>query len=386
MSFFLYRFMDIDNNIIYIGRTNDIKRRILKEHFSDNTHLPKECYLETVRVEYTEIINESEEVAYEAILINQHRPKYNIQFKDFGKFEIDIPNFIWKEFEWEYKNQLEWLKLKKNTLINANDVLLNYMERENVKNPRIGIVDIDAKMILSSQSFTLVAGVSGTQKTDYLLGIAKCNAKKGKKVLYINLKNSAEDLAVRLLSIGSHIPIRKILLNQLSEENWDSIVKELDANKDNKIMFYNSNNDYLQLRNILEEIKNANVDLIIIDDLQMIEDERNQYAKDRMDYALKQIKAMANQIETPVIGAYCIPQKKLENRMDHRPRLVDMEYNSLLTYPDNIQLLYRDEMYNPNSEFVNMEEIIVVKNILGDLFTANVAVIGNTFANIKYDS
>lgn len=77
MSFYLYRFIDAEKRIIYIGRTNDIRRRILKEHFTDNTHLPKECYLETEKVEYTEITNESEEVAYEAILINQIRPKYN---------------------------------------------------------------------------------------------------------------------------------------------------------------------------------------------------------------------------------------------------------------------------------------------------------------------
>lgn len=99
MSFFLYKFIDSNENIIYIGRTNDIRRRILKEHFSDNTHLSSECYIDTERVEYTEIVNESEEVAYEAILINQYRPKYNTQFKDDGEFKIDIPEFIWKEFE-----------------------------------------------------------------------------------------------------------------------------------------------------------------------------------------------------------------------------------------------------------------------------------------------
>lgn len=60
-----------------------------------------------------------------------------------------------------------------------------------------------------------------------------------------------------------------------------------------------------------------------------------------------------------------------------------MEYNSLLTYPDNIQLLYCDEMYNRESEHMNVEEIIVAKNILGDLFRVDVAVAGNAFANIE---
>lgn len=132
MSFFLYKFIDSNENIIYIGRTNDIRRRILKEHFSDNTHLPSECYIDTTRVEYTEIVNESEEVAYEAVLINQCRPKYNTQFKDDGEFEIDIPEFIWKEFEWEYEGQLAWLKMKKKGVINANDAILNHIYREGV--------------------------------------------------------------------------------------------------------------------------------------------------------------------------------------------------------------------------------------------------------------
>ena len=47
MSFYLYGFIDVEERVIYIGRTNAIRRRILKEHFADNTHLPKECYLET---------------------------------------------------------------------------------------------------------------------------------------------------------------------------------------------------------------------------------------------------------------------------------------------------------------------------------------------------
>lgn len=43
MSFYLYRFVDVEEKNIYIGRTYDIKRRMPKEHFTVNTHLPKQC-------------------------------------------------------------------------------------------------------------------------------------------------------------------------------------------------------------------------------------------------------------------------------------------------------------------------------------------------------
>ena len=91
--------------------------------------------------------------------------------------------------------------MKKKGVINANDAILNHIYREGVQGALTGIRDVDAGMILSNQSFTLVAGVSGTKKTDYLLGIARYNAVQGKRVLYINLKNSAEDCVLDSCSI-----------------------------------------------------------------------------------------------------------------------------------------------------------------------------------------
>lgn len=53
--FYLYRFINKDQEVIYIGRTNDIKRRILKEHFTEKTHLQPQCYLEVAEIEYTKM-------------------------------------------------------------------------------------------------------------------------------------------------------------------------------------------------------------------------------------------------------------------------------------------------------------------------------------------
>ena len=381
MKFFLYRFLDNKGNIIYIGRTNDIRRRMLKEHFTNNTHLPDECYLETEKVEYTEIINESEEVAYEAILINQHRPKFNTQFKDDGNFEVEVPKFQWHEFEWEYDGQLAWLKKKKQGVINAYEVILNCLGREEYQN-KFGIKDIDSKMILLNQSFTLIAGVSGTRKTEYLLTIAKFNAELGNKVLFIGLKNSMENLSMRLLSISCKIPLKKLLLNKVTKEDINDIYENFLDNYYNNISFYTHNGSYMVINKILDEIRNSHADLILIDDLEMIEDERNHFTKDKMEYVLKSIKSLGIQLSIPVIGAYSLQNNKPNSRADHRPMLSDMEYRSLISYPDNIQLLYRDELYDEYTVYKNMEEIIVVKNMLGELFAVNVVVVNNMFANL----
>ena len=40
-----------------------------------------------------------------------------------------------------------------------------------------------------------------------------------------------------------------------------------------------------------------------------------------------------------LIGTYCISAKNINKRQDHRPMLMDLEFDSLQQYPDNIQLL-----------------------------------------------
>lgn len=268
-------------------------------------------------------------------------------------------------------------------VINAKDVMINCMSESEQQVALTGILNVDSRMIMSKRSFTLVAGVSGSGKTDYLLNIAKNNAIKGKRVLFINLKNSVEELSVRLMSIKSHVSFQKIVQKRMTEQEWEQVINSVE-NSD-EIMFYNINQNYLELKNIMSEIMTNSVDLVIIDDIQMVEDEGNRFVKERMDYVLKNIKTIAVRLSVPVIGAYCISSKEVEKRADHRPLLSDLEYNGLLTYPDNIQLLYRDWMYNMESEQKNIEEIFIVKNMLGDIYCAKMAVVDGVCANLQDD-
>jgi len=222
------------------------------------------------------------------------------------------------------------------------------------------------------------------------------NIKKGKRVLFINLKDSVEDLSMRILSIDSKVPINEILLGQMRDKDWDSCLESIEAKKDTSLFFYNTSGNHWNLDKILLTIKESNADLVIVDDLHMIEvegkeversqyvwDKRSQYVLDKMDYILKRVKILAGQSAIPIIGTYRIASRKVNNRSDHRPMLADFEYDSLQQYPDNIQLLYRDDLYNQNIESKNMIEIITVKNILNQLYTTKVICLNGIYANIE---
>ncbi|WP_195761395.1 GIY-YIG nuclease family protein [[Clostridium] scindens] len=43
MSYYLYKFLDNKNQVIYVGKTENIKNRMMT-HFTSSGHLPEECY------------------------------------------------------------------------------------------------------------------------------------------------------------------------------------------------------------------------------------------------------------------------------------------------------------------------------------------------------
>ena len=62
---YVYRFLNSEGKIIYIGKTVNIKNR-MQQHFSKG-HLPAECYRNVARIEYK---------------------KYNLLLEDSARFQI----------------------------------------------------------------------------------------------------------------------------------------------------------------------------------------------------------------------------------------------------------------------------------------------------------
>ena len=91
----VYRFLNKDNEIIYIGKAVRLKARI-----DSHNHLSKECYAERVKIEYVEFNTEDDALFVEQYLISKHKPKYN---KDMVGYNItldiyEFDNLTWNEY------------------------------------------------------------------------------------------------------------------------------------------------------------------------------------------------------------------------------------------------------------------------------------------------
>lgn len=92
----VYRFLDKDRNILYIGKAIDLENRISKHN-----HLPKKCYDERKTVEYIEFETIEDMNIMERALIAILKPPYNKEFKD-NELTLHIEelnNLKWREFE-----------------------------------------------------------------------------------------------------------------------------------------------------------------------------------------------------------------------------------------------------------------------------------------------
>ena len=106
---FVYRFIDKNDNVIYIGKTEMLNQRI-SYHINGHGHLPKKCIEEITNIQYlvmsSTILMDIKEIYY----INLYKPKYN------SNYIANEPGFIIKEFnndKWINYNRQEVKKIEK---------------------------------------------------------------------------------------------------------------------------------------------------------------------------------------------------------------------------------------------------------------------------------
>ena len=105
MVSYCYRFKDINGNVIYVGKTVDINKR-MAQHFRGKGHLDKECYKSVARIEYQKYKTESDALIYETYYITKYSPKYNKLGQSRDKPTIQLEEKEWKTYQ-VLKNQVE---------------------------------------------------------------------------------------------------------------------------------------------------------------------------------------------------------------------------------------------------------------------------------------
>lgn len=93
---YVYKFLGESDELLYIGKTKDIKRRI-NEHMT-NGHLSQEQYKKVVSIYYVELASMNDAGLLERYMIAKCKPEFNKEFANEGDCEIKIN--IPEDSEW----------------------------------------------------------------------------------------------------------------------------------------------------------------------------------------------------------------------------------------------------------------------------------------------
>ena len=246
-----------------------------------------------------------------------------------------------------------------------------------------GFPDLDRTILgLNNSELILVAGRPGMGKTSIALNMAlHVGLNQKKSVAIFSLEMSREQLATRLLSRASLVPLQNLLTGQLSEEQWRSVSDAAQSLSMTDILI--DDNPTLTVSEMNAQCRRvANLGLVVIDYLQLMQSAgsghtwSNESRTQAVSDISRMLKIMAKELNVPVITASQLSRAN-ESRQDKRPMLSDLrESGSIEQDADVVIGLYRDGYYNKESENPNLAEAIVLKNRTGQTGTVELSWLG----------
>ena len=238
-----------------------------------------------------------------------------------------------------------------------------------------GFVELDKKTAgLQPSDLIIVAARPSMGKTTFAMNLCENAAMASDKpVLVFSLEMPAEQIMMRMIASLARVDQTKIRTGQnLEEAEWSKIASVFG-------MFKQKNNLYIddssgltptELRSRARRVyrENGGLSMIMVDYLQLM---RAPAFSDNRTLEIAEIsrslKALAKELEVPVIALSQL-NRTLEQRADKRPVNSDLrESGSIEQDADLIMFIYRDEVYNDNSEDKGGAEIIIGKQRNGPI-------------------
>jgi replicative DNA helicase len=126
--------------------------------------------------------------------------------------------------------------------------------------------------------------------------------------------------------------------------------------------------------------------LVIVDYLQLMQ-AGGRYENRNLEVSAitRGLKQLAKELDLPVIALSQLSRQPERRGGDHRPQLADLrESGSIEQDSDLVAFIYRDEVYNRESEDQGIAELIIAKHRNGETGTVRLVFLGETvkFANL----
>jgi replicative DNA helicase len=258
------------------------------------------------------------------------------------------------------------------------DVLAEYMNKLDQLHERRGTIvgvptgftDLDRITGgLQKSDLIVLAARPGIGKSSLALSLAHNTALKyHNSIAVFSLEMSKDQLAQRLLSMDARIDQQRLRTGIIEEDEWDRIVFAMDTLSESNIWIDDTAGiSTLEMRSKARRLHAEHgIDLIIVDYLQLMQatigGKRNENRVQEISEISRSLKGLARELNVPVLALAQL-SRAVESRQSKVPQLSDLrESGSIEQDSDIVMFIYRDDLYNQESERKNIADIIIAKH------------------------
>ena len=260
-----------------------------------------------------------------------------------------------------------------------------------------GFKDLDNKLQgLQKGDLVVVAGRPSMGKTSFAMNIAEnvlLDDDSNGAVLIFSLEMPGESLTTRLLSGMTKLNQQNVRSGMLKDDELRILLQQSEKLKNMPLWIDDSSIlSPMELRAKARRLARTEKDglsLIVVDYLQLmqlplsIENRVNQISE-----ISRSLKSLAKELNVPVVALSQL-NRAVEQRPNKRPIMADLRDSGAIEQDaDVILFIYRDEVYNEDSEQGNKAEIIIGKQRNGPIGTVNLTFLKEftRFENFSSDS
>lgn len=211
----------------------------------------------------------------------------------------------------------------------------------------------------------IIAGRPSMGKTALALSICQhASVESGKAVALFSLEMSKEQLVMRLLCSTAKVDSSRVRVGNLAEKDFPKLVDA--ASKVADASMFIDDTPALTIAEMRAKCRRLHREtplaLIFVDYLQLMRSPLySQSREQEISDISRSLKALAKELNVPVVALSQL-NRSLESRNDKRPIMSDLrESGAIEQDADVIGFIYRDEVYDENSEDKGVAELIISK-------------------------
>lgn len=229
-----------------------------------------------------------------------------------------------------------------------------------------GFVDVD-KITggLQASDLVILAARPSMGKTSLALNIAHAAAVSSRVPVGIfSLEMSAEQLVQRLLAMQAQIDSQHLRTGYISEDEWERLSDAIGLMSEVPLFIEDSANiSVTEMRSKARRLHmEQGLGLIVVDYLQLMQGGNRENRVQEISEISRALKGLARDLHVPVLALSQLSRAP-DQRPNHVPMLSDLrESGSIEQDADVVLFIYRDVIYNRETEQPRVADIIVAKH------------------------